>query len=113
MIDTKDPAIDRIANSEIVLQHFGYWPSFHDAVLDRVTFEVHSPSQASVTFVIAAFETINEIEEQGYHKQIKHCDIELQFVAIQKMILGFDHKPVIFNWTFEEYNGFIMCLILS
>ncbi|WP_159451979.1 Imm50 family immunity protein [Hymenobacter roseosalivarius] len=113
MAETENPAISRIVNSEIVLQHFGYWPSFHDAVISKVTFEVHSPFLASVAFLIATCETTDEVEEQGYYKQTKHCDIELQFLGIQEMVFGLDHQPIIFNLSFEERDSSIKCSMSS
>ncbi|UYZ58317.1 immunity 50 family protein [Hymenobacter latericus] len=108
-IEDLDPAIRRIVNSELVLQHFGYWPSFHDAGIGKVTFEVHPSSGAAVTFVIEACETTDEVTEQGHYKQIKHCDIELQFLGIQETVLGFDHQPIIFGLDFEERGNLIEC----
>ncbi|MBB6060970.1 hypothetical protein HNQ93_003846 [Hymenobacter luteus] len=103
MIEIEDqaPAIRRIVNSELVLHHFGYWPSFHDATISRMTFKVHPSRGASITVVIAACETTDEVEAQGYYKQIKHCDIELQFIGIHEMVFDFDHQPVIFGLDFK------------
>ncbi len=58
---------------EIIRQHFGYWPSFHDAEITKVTCEANPGYQASVTFVIAAFEATTEVDEEGYYKQTKQC----------------------------------------
>ncbi|OON69291.1 Imm50 family immunity protein [Hymenobacter sp. CRA2] len=112
-IEDQDSVIGRIVNSELVLQHFGYWPSFHDAGIGKVTFEVHPSFGAAVTLVIEACETTDEVTEQGYYKQVKHCDIELQFLGIQEMVLGFDHKPTIFGLDFEERGKLIECGLAS
>jgi hypothetical protein len=112
-IEDQDPVIRLIVNSELVLQHFGYWPSFHDAGISKVTFEVHPSSGAVVTLVIEACETTDEVTEQGHYKQIKHCEIELQFLGIQETVLGFDHQPTIFGLDFEERGNLIECGLTS
>ncbi|WP_170934840.1 hypothetical protein [Hymenobacter gelipurpurascens] len=52
MSEIEKPAISRIINAEIVLQHFGYWPDFHDAEILKVVFETHPTGRYSVTFTI-------------------------------------------------------------
>jgi hypothetical protein len=111
LVETENPAISRIVNAGVVLQHFGYWPSFHDAVISKVTFEVQSSS--SITFLITTCETTDEVEEQGYYKQAKHCDIELQFLCIQETVFSLDHQPIIFILSFQERGHFMVCSIAS
>ncbi|UOQ77710.1 hypothetical protein MUN84_03295 [Hymenobacter sp. 5516J-16] len=77
MSKTESPAISRIVNAEIVREHFGYWPDFHDAEITKVTFEAHPGYRTSITFVIAAFEITNEVDKSGHYKLTKHCDIEI------------------------------------
>jgi hypothetical protein len=104
------PAIGRIINHEVVIQYFGYWPNFHDAEITKVTFETHSTGRYSVTFVLAAFEMTKEIDERGYYKLIKHCDVELQFIGIQKLEFGgFDFQNVIFDLALEESGDNVEC----
>ena len=110
MSEIENPAISRIINNEIIRQHFGYWPDFHDAEITKVTFETHASGRYSVTFVVAAFEMTKEIDERGYYKLIKHCDIEFQFIGIQNLEFdGFDSQNVIFDFVFEESGSNIEC----
>ncbi len=114
MTADENPAIDRIINAEIVQQYFGYWPNFHDAEITKVTFESHSTGRYSVTLVIAAFETTNEVTKQGYYKQIKNCNLEIQFIGIEGIkFKGFDHQNVIFDLAFEEKDDCIKCSLDS
>ena len=114
MAENENPAISRIVNSEVVIDHFGYWPDFHDAEITKATFETHSTGRYSVTFVIAAFEMTNEVDENGYYKLIKHCDVELQFIGIQEMkFSGFDYQNVIFDLALEESGNAIKCSLDS
>ena len=110
MAESEDPIISRITNSEIVIQHFGYWPSFHDAEVTKTTFETHPTGRYSVTFVIAAFEMTSEVDERGYYKLIKHCDVELQFIGIDAIEFNhFSFQNVLFGLKFEEIGRNIKC----
>jgi hypothetical protein len=114
MAEHANPAISRIINYEVVEQHFGYWPDFHDAEITKVTFESHPTGRYSVTLVIAAFEMTNELDKQSYYKLVKHCKVELQFIGIQKIkFRGFDHQNVIFDLAFEEKSSFVKCTLAS
>ncbi|WP_139920939.1 Imm50 family immunity protein [Hymenobacter sp. DG01] len=114
MSETESVNLNRIVNSEIVLQHFGYWPEFHDAEITKATFEAHSTGRSSVTFLIDAFEITSEIDEKGYYKLTKHCKIELQFIGIKEMEFDyFSHQNVIFELILEEEKSSIKCTINS
>jgi len=111
MAESEDPGISRIINSEIVIQHFGYWPDFHDAEITKATFETHPTGRYSVTFVIAAFEVTSEVDERGYYKLIKHCNVELQFIGIEKIDFSyFSFQNVLFGLEFEETGNNIECV---
>ncbi|RPD47829.1 hypothetical protein DNI29_10345 [Hymenobacter sediminis] len=98
MSKTESPAISRIINAEIVREHFGYWPDFHDAEITKVTFEAHPGFWPSATFVIAISEPT------------KHGDVELKFTGIQEMTFDyFSHQNVIFELTFQEVGSNIEC----
>jgi len=38
---TEYSAIEQVINAEIIWNHFGYWPNFHDAEIIKVVFETH------------------------------------------------------------------------
>lgn len=108
MPEDGNPVITRITNAEIVLEHFGYWPRFHDAEIAKVTFESHSGHWPLVTFVISAFEMTKEIDEKGYFKLIKQCDIESHFAGVEEIEFDrFSHQNVLVSLDFEESGSFI------
>lgn len=114
MAENENLAISRITNFDVIRQHFGYWPSFHDAEITRVTFEANPGYHASVTFLIVAFETTNSVDEKGYYKLAKHCTIELQFVGIREMEFDyFSHQNVIHDLIFENVGNAIQCTFNS
>ena len=105
-------AVRQIANSEIVIQHFGYWPNFHDAEIKKVLFEANPGFYPSVTFVIRAFETTNETDEKGYYRQTKQCEIEVQFTEIKEIEFdGFSHQNVILALQFEKQGTDVICTL--
>jgi hypothetical protein len=65
MSELENPAVSRIINHEVVIQRFGYWPSFHDAEVLKVTFEAHPGYRATVTFLMETHEFINELNTRG------------------------------------------------
>jgi len=101
-------AISQITNSELVIQHFGYWPKFHDATLVKMSIEVHA-SQSVIKFLIETAEFTNEINERGQYSAFKPCSIELGFHNIKSTTLGFDHVPVLFDVVFEKSSGDLVC----
>ncbi|QJX46533.1 hypothetical protein HMJ29_06110 [Hymenobacter taeanensis] len=108
----ENPVINRIINSELVVQYFGYWPNFHDATLERMNFEIHS-FESTITFLIETAEFVNELDEKGHYKQFKPCSIELQFQNVKDTFLTFDHVPVLFSVDFEEVGDAIGCSFSS
>jgi hypothetical protein len=112
MATTENLTISRIGNAETVILHFGYWPSFHDATLERISLSVCS-SKSTVTFLIETAEFINELHEQGQYKQFRPCSIELQFKNVKDTFLTFDHTPVLFEVEFEQADNAINCSFSS
>ncbi len=111
---SESPAISRITNAELVVQHFGYWPSFHDAEIKRVTFDANPGYYPAVTFLIAAFEMTKLTDERGYFRQAKQCEIELRFSGIKEIDFdGFGHQNVILKIEFDEQNDDLTCTIDS
>jgi hypothetical protein len=110
MSELENPAVSRIINYELIIQRFGYWPSFHDAEVSKVTFEAHPGYRATATFLIETHEFINELNKRGQYKQVNNCLVELQFTGIKEMHFdGFDHQNVIFDLAFKESSENIEC----
>jgi hypothetical protein len=107
-------AMSRVVNSEILFEHFGYWPTFHDAEVVKVTFESLPTYRSAVTFTIHAFEMISEVNEKGYFNLTKKCQIELQLIGIKELEFDyFSHQNVIFELCFEEQGSDIKTVFSS
>ncbi|TGD77973.1 Imm50 family immunity protein [Hymenobacter wooponensis] len=110
MSELESLALARIVNAEVVRQFFGYWPSFHDAEITKVTFEANRGYHAAATFVINAFGMTKEGQTNRFSKPVKHCTIELQFIDIQEVEFDcFSHQNVIFDLLIEESGSNLKC----
>jgi hypothetical protein len=61
-----------IENANLVIDHFGYWPSFHDAEIMSMHFSRNmEKTLGSLQMRIYAFEMTNKVVGR-YYKLIKH-----------------------------------------
>ncbi|RTQ53388.1 hypothetical protein EJV47_01200 [Hymenobacter gummosus] len=110
MAEVENPVISRIINADLVRQHFGYWPAFHDAEVTKATFESNSGFWPSVTFLLTASEMAKKVDETGYRGLTKRCDIELQFTGVQEIAFhDFSHQNVLLSLMLEEDGRNIKC----
>jgi hypothetical protein len=111
MSDIINSAVAHIINADVIYRHFGYWPNFHDASIDKVTFESHPGYRATITFALTAFEMAREVDENDFYKLTKQCQIEFMFTGIKEMEFDFfNHQNVVFDLVFEEHEGAIQCV---
>ncbi len=83
---TEYSAIEQVINAEIIWNHFGYWPNFHDAEIIKVVFETHQATwRYSITFTVDAWETTNTLTPQGHYEQTKRCLIDIQLTGIREL----------------------------
>jgi hypothetical protein len=61
---------------DLVLNAFGYWPSFHDARIEGVRLDT---GPGGVTFKLRAFEMTSETDARGYFRLTKHHDVRFRF----------------------------------
>ncbi|GAA4375012.1 Imm50 family immunity protein [Hymenobacter koreensis] len=105
LTDEDYPAMNRVVNSEILHQHFGYWPVFHGAEIVKVIFETHVTGRYSVTFVIDPYKAW---ATRNVHQDATDCLIEIQFTGIQEMSFArFRAQNVIEELWFEEQGSLI------
>ena len=109
------PVMEQVVNSEIIWNHFGYWPDFHDAEVMKVLFETHEATgRYSITFTVDAFETTNKVTAQGHYELIKQCLVEFQLTGIEKLEFNhFTFQNVLWELWFEQQGSFIKCCMPS
>lgn len=66
-----------VQGAGLVLDAYGYWPSFHDARLVGV--QVDGTGAGAVMLTIHAFEMTSETDERGYFRLVKHHAIRFRF----------------------------------
>jgi hypothetical protein len=96
-------AYELIENHELVLNAFGYWPSFHDAEihwvkLERLVETYQGYSSPNIEFVIHCWEMTSETTKDGFFKLHKHHLVHFKFDDIFDMeVDGFNHQNAILD----------------
>src|SRR4030095_16739057 len=98
-----DSLLPEIENSDLVVNHFGYWPKFHDSEVMEMQLYRNYPGEPFMNLKLYAFEATPEMNDQGYHKLIKQCVIEFEFMGISdNYFTDFNFQNAIFELIIEE-----------
>lgn len=102
----------KIENTEAIIRHFGYWPSFHDSEIVSLHFERGSPGWWPViSLKLYAFEMTSELVGK-YYKLVKHCLIDFEFhEVVDNEIDSFNHQNVLMSLSFAQDGKLIVCTI--
>lgn len=107
--------INEIQNSELVINHFSYWPSFHDSEIISINFERSMDKISSTAKLkVYVFEITNQLKGK-YYKLIKRCLIEFEFIGVSKnKINNFNNQNVVYGLHFgKDEDGFLEMSINS
>jgi hypothetical protein len=85
----------QIEGAQIVLNWFGYWPSFHDAEVVSILLDRSGKSKVRVH----AFEMTSEVDANGYFVSTKHAIITFELEGFVSDETGSTHL----NW-FNHQN---------
>lgn len=89
--------IEKIENHQLVKNHFGYWPEFHDAEIIRICCDRNLDTMIPTV----------GIKLYVKEKQ-KHCIIDFEMIGIKEIeIEGFNYQNIVFGIDFGEENGFL------
>jgi hypothetical protein len=101
-----------ISNSAIVIDHFGHWPSFHDAEVISIRFKrTWNKDTSSAEITVYAFEMTDKLKGK-YFEQIKHCLIDIEFIGINNNeIDGFNHQNAVQGISFGREGEYLFCKI--
>ena len=95
-----------IIGFEKVIEHFGEWPSFHDAEVISMSFNrnhIFEPSGPSMVAKVHAFLITPEVDKNGYYKTIKHCIITFEFDTVYDLVFeDFNHQNALDGLRFEN-----------
>ena len=77
-----------VKNAELLVNHFGKWPSFHDSEVLEAKFRRKGTSGPSLTLKIFVFETTKEVGPNRCLVRRKKSTVELRFDGIE--LLSFE-----------------------
>jgi len=87
--------------TDLVIQHFGYWPIFHDAHLLECRQTFTGNTQSTLNFILHAFQTTKEVDPDGHYIQEKDCLVNFRFDEVESLNLeGFKTSNTFFGLTF-------------
>lgn len=102
--------IDLIENSTLIIDFFGYFPSFHDFEILHVSMDISGPE---IHMVIYAFEMSKEVKDRKYVHE-KNCRIRFKFSNILGMELkDFNNQNVLSELSFKKEKEGIKTSIKS
>lgn len=97
-----------IENYSLVVDAFGFWPSFHDAEvcwlrLDRMKDCPGICNGSAVEFEIHFWKTTGEVDDDGYFRLVNHNLVHFRFEDVRDVeLVGFNHQNVIFELEISE-----------
>jgi hypothetical protein len=109
-MNTRQVAPVPVVNAEALVSAFGYWPSFHDAEVHRAGLDRGgSGERPSITLVVHAFDTSNDVDEKGYYRVITSVLATLRFEDVRASELrDLGPQNVLSSLDFErEMSGLI------
>jgi hypothetical protein len=103
-----------IENANLVIDHFGYWPTFHDSEIISITFErTLDKGTSSALLRLYSFEMTDKVVNRFY-KLIKHCFVDIEICDLVKTEMdGFNHQNAILALEFGREEGNVFCNMVS
>jgi hypothetical protein len=98
-----------IENAKLVVDHFGYWPTFHDSEIISITFErTLDKGTSSATLRAYSFEMTDKAVGRHY-QLIKHCFVDIEITDLIKTEMdGFNHQNAVLALEFGREGQFIL-----
>ncbi len=103
-----------IENAQLVIDHFGQWPSFEDSEIISIKLErALDKSSASVYLRLYSFELSDEVLNDEYLMS-KHCFIDFEFIEVTNTEFdGFNHQNSVVALEFGHQDDNQFCHIVS
>jgi hypothetical protein len=73
-----------IVGFDQVVKHFGNWPSFHDAIVDRFNLDLQNISLIS----LQTWNTSEAVDERGYFRTTDHATVDFVLTQISAFELS-------------------------
>lgn len=97
-----------IENHQLVLEHFGQWPSFHDGevhrlVLDRMRQHQSGAYYPSIELFVRGWIMTSEVTKEGYYKLEYDSVVHFLFEEVDELELdGLNNQNVLSGLEFEK-----------
>ena len=103
-----------IVNAQLVIDHFGYWPTFEDSEIISIKLErTLDKTSASILLRLYSFEMTDEVLSDDY-EATKHCFIDFEFSEVTNTEFdGFNHQNSVVALEFGKQDDNQFCHIVS
>src|SRR6202030_3838275 len=83
-------------NYQALLDHFGYWPSFHDA--NVISYAGPTAGRPTIDLILHTWEMTSEVDAKGYYVLRKHSLVTFHFAGVHSTSLErFDSGNILFG----------------
>jgi hypothetical protein len=89
---TDPELLARLPGGPALIEWFGFVPSFHDAVVERLEIADHS-----ATLALKAHRMTNEVDADGYFVLDRHVVVTLHFAEVSVIALNGNAAAIIFE----------------
>jgi hypothetical protein len=95
--------LEHIVGADRLVNRFGRWPSFHDAVIVRVTVDSLGVSGPSAEMLVHTWAMTDTVDEKGYYVLEKHTLVRFDFEQLTSCELSdFGCPAILFGLGFER-----------
>jgi hypothetical protein len=103
-----------IDNAKLVIDHFGYWPTFHDSeIISIIIQRTLDKATSSATLRVYSFEMTDQMVG-GHDQLVKHCFFDVEITDLIKTeIDGFNHQNAVLALEFGRDGENVFCNIVS
>lgn len=95
-----------VTNSALIMNAFGYWPSFHDAEVKWIRLDRSDADTLSgpiLEMLVHCFEMTKRITPDGFYELVKHHLVRFRFSEISDLKLeDFNIQDAIFGLRIED-----------
>jgi len=98
-----------ILGVELLIERFGYWPSFHDAEVVWLNLNRRTGLRnqgPTIEMLVHVFEMTSEVTSDGYYRLTKHSLVHFRFEGVTNVsVNGFNHQNVLAELDITDQSG--------
>ena len=89
--------LEHILGADRLVSRFGRWPSFHDAVINRITVDGRGATGPTAEMLVHTWAATDTVDEKGYYVLEKHTLVRFSFEQLISCELSDFSCPAILN----------------